>query len=88
MDRMKFSFDTGRIGRDLRGRVDESKYKISIANHSLTLKNTQITPFGGIKRAGYKTLRGFIKFLKSQNKILMKNNTKVKFEVVLPLPVR
>ncbi len=72
----KLFFEAGEISHI---KVDSSKYKMA-------LKNMQITPLGGVECIGYKTLRDFIKILKSQNKILTRNNTKVKFEVILPLP--
>ena len=39
-----------------------------------------------IKRCGWGTLRGFIRILKQQNKLLAKHNTRVKFEIALPIP--
>ena len=62
------------------------KMKITKDKDGLSLMNMQITPCGGISRCGWKTLRGFIKILKQQNRLLIKHNTRVKFEIVLPLP--
>jgi hypothetical protein len=56
------------------------------ANGIIKLEEMKVTPQGSVVRVGYKTLRGFIRILKNQNKILSKNNVKVKLEVTLPLP--
>ena len=60
--------------------------KITRNKDGLSLLDMQITPVGGLKCKGWKTMRGFIQMLKRQNKILKKHNTRVKFEIVLPIP--
>jgi len=62
-------------------------YKITKDKDGLSLLDIQLTWVGGMKCKGWKTMRGFIQMIKRQNKILEKHpGTKVKFEVVLPIP--
>lgn len=61
--------------------------KITKDKDRLLLMNMQIMPAGGLKRKGWKTMRGFVQMIKRQNEILQKHpETRVKFEIVLPIP--
>ena len=64
----------------------EDKVQIKKDKDGFSLMNAQLTSHGSIKCCGWKTLRGFIKVLKQQNKLLTKHNTRVKFEIILPMP--
>ena len=50
-----------------------------------SILNFAVSDCGSIKPISYKTLRGFIKILKQQNKILKKHNIKAKFDIILPI---
>lgn len=54
-------------------------------NESLNAKNIVFMGQGKTKRIGYKSLRGFIKILKSQNKKLRELNCRVRFTIDLPI---
>lgn len=53
---------------------------------SSLMTNISVLRDTSIRRIEYKTLRGFIKILKQQNKTLKKHNIKAKFEITLPVP--
>ena len=64
----------------------EDKVEIRKGPEGLSLTNAYLTKFGGIKCRGWKTLRGFIRILKQQNKLCKKCGVKVKYEIILPIP--
>ena len=65
--------------------MSECKYSISSDGDCVDMKNFEILPFGGMKPVGIRTLWGFYRMLKRQNKILKKHGTRAKFEIELPL---
>lgn len=51
----------------------------------MNAKNIVFSDGGNVKRIGYKSLRGFIKILKQQNKKLKQLNCRVQFTIELPI---
>ena len=48
-------------------------------------QNIEIQPYGGCNPVHYRTLRGFVSMLMSQNAVCKKHGIKARFEIVLPI---
>lgn len=64
----------------------ESKISRSFKDGCDSMTNFIALEHGGVKRPSYKTIRGFIKMLRQQNKLLKKHNIKATFTITLPVP--
>lgn len=64
----------------------ESKINRKFKKGCDSISNFIVLDCGSVKPISYKTLRGFIKILKQQNKMLKKHNIKAKFTITLPVP--
>ena len=65
--------------------MTECRIGFSKTGRCTEMINFEISNWGGIKPVGYKTLRGFIKMLKRQNKVCRDRDVRCKFEITLPI---
>lgn len=54
-------------------------------SESCNAKNIEFLNSGAVRKVGYKSLRGFIRMIRSQNKHLKRLGARVQFTIVLPI---